>query len=292
MTTPTDVVPHHGGQTLDMGALEVEMRYADVIANSDLVPVAYRKKPGNVLVAWGLGAAMGLDRMESLYRIDVIQGKPCASSELIASNVRKAGHKLRTVVNEAEQWAETTIIRCDDPDNPVTVRRDMQWAKRMGLAQKENYVKQLTTMLSYRSITGAARLACPEALYGVQYTADELQDLGPAADEKTRGPVTAATFTAPKAEEPAMPVLNAAPGKSDAQDAPVTPEQIADLSALFEQAGFETDARTTTFREQRAEYMTEVLGTEVKSTRDITPVQADQVIEALREFIAGREDDQ
>ena len=291
MTTPTDVVPHHGGQTLDMGALEVEMRYADVIANSDLVPVAYRKKPGNVLVAWGLGAAMGLDRMESLYRIDVIQGKPCASSELIASNVRKAGHKLRTVVNEEEQWAETTIIRCDDPDNPVTVRRDMQWAKRMGLSQKENYVKQGPTMLGYRSITAAARLACPEALYGVQYTADELLDLGGDA-EKTRGPVTAATFTAPKVEEPAIPVLNAAPGKSDAQDAPVTPEQIADLSALFEQAGFETDARTTAFREQRAEYMTEVLGTEVKSTRDITPVQADQVIEALREFIAGREDDQ
>ena len=292
MTTPTDVVPHHGGQTLDMGALEVEMRYADVIANSDLVPVAYRKKPGNVLVAWGLGAAMGLDRMESFYRIDVIQGKPCASSELIASNVRKAGHKLRVTINEDEQWAEATIIRRDDPDNPITVRRTSEWAKRMGLSQKDNYVKQLVTMLAHRAITAVARFGAPEALYGVQYTADELQDLGPAADEKTRGPVTAATFTAPKAEEPAMPVLNAAPGKSDAQDAPVTPEQIADLSALFEQAGFETDARTTTFREQRAEYMTEVLGTEVKSTRDITPVQADQVIEALREFIAGREDDQ
>lgn len=272
---------------MGMADLETLMRFAELISESSLVPATYRGKTGNILVAWGLGQAMGLSQMEALYRIDVIQGKPCASGELIASNVRKAGHKLRTVVNEAEQWAETTITRRDDPESPITVRRDMHWAKRMGLSQKENYIRQGPTMLSYRSITAAARLACPEALYGVQYTADELQDgVGGTGDapvvpgEERRGSLAA--FTAPAVAEPDAP--DATPEPTVAS---VTEQQMRELSDLFEQAGFATDPASPVFREQRAEYMSVTLGRDVTSTRDMTADDAARVIEALGDFITS-----
>src|SRR5690606_24184740 len=132
----------------------------------------------NALIAIGLGQAMGLSAAEALYRIDVIQGKPTASAELIASNVRKAGHKLRVEVDEANTSVRATIWRADDTEFPHSVVRDMAWAQKMGLATKDNYKKQPTTMLQWRAISAVARLACSEALYGVTYTPDELADLG------------------------------------------------------------------------------------------------------------------
>lgn len=162
-------------QTLSMSE---QMQFSEIASQGDMVPQAYRGKPANALVAIGLGQAMGLSAAESLYRIDVIQGKPTASAELIASNVRKAGHKLRVEVDEANTSVRATIWRADDPEYPHSVVRDMAWAQKMGLATKDNYKKQPTTMLQWRAISAVARLACSEALYGVTYTPDELADLG------------------------------------------------------------------------------------------------------------------
>lgn len=159
-------------------AIPDQLRYAEVVTQGDMIPQAYRNKPANALIAIGLGQAMGLSPAESLYRIDVIQGKPTASAELIASNVRKAGHKLRVEVDEAATAVRATIYRADDPDYPHTVVRDMAWAKKMGLQSKDNYLKQPLTMLQWRAISAVARLACSEALYGVSYTPDELSDMG------------------------------------------------------------------------------------------------------------------
>ena len=77
------------------GTLTEQMDYARAVSSAQLLPQAYRNKPADIMLAVGLGQSMGLSPAESLYRIDVIQGKPTASAELIAANVRKAGHKLR-----------------------------------------------------------------------------------------------------------------------------------------------------------------------------------------------------
>ncbi len=168
----SEVVKHQPQES----ALSEQMQFAKAVSDGDLLPQAYRGKPANVLLAVGLGAAMGLTPAEALYRIDVIQGKPTASAELIAANVRKAGHKLRVLPGADKCTAQ--IIRADDPEFTFEVTRDMDWAKAMGLHTKDNYKKQAATMLQWRAITAVARLACPEALYGVSYTADELEDLG------------------------------------------------------------------------------------------------------------------
>ena len=172
-----------------------ELSFAQTVADGSLLPQAYRGNPANVLIAVNLGQAMGLGPAESLYRINVIQGKPTASAELIAAQVRKAGHKLRIDKDEARQSVTATIVRCDDPDYPISETRDAAWAKSMGLASKDNYRKQPMTMLTWRAITAAAREACPEALYGVAYTPDEMADFQPEARaaEASAAPRSAAT---------------------------------------------------------------------------------------------------
>ena len=153
--------------------MSVQMDYARAVSTASMLPDNYRNKPADIMLAVGLGSSMGLSPAESLYRIAVIKGKPTASAELIAANVRKAGHKLR--VRGDDTTCTATILRADDPDFEFSVTRDLAWAKGMGLADQPNYKKQPGTMLQWRAITAVARLACPEALYGVSYTPDEIE---------------------------------------------------------------------------------------------------------------------
>lgn len=187
-----------------------ELSFAQTVADGSLLPQAYRGNPANVLIAVNLGQAMGLGPAESLYRINVIQGKPTASAELIAAQVRKAGHKLRIDKDEARQSVTATIVRCDDPDYPISETRDAAWAKSMGLASKDNYRKQPMTMLTWRAITAAAREACPEALYGVAYTPDEMADFQPEA-RATEAPA------APRSAAPAKPKAKKEPARNAAE---------------------------------------------------------------------------
>ena len=152
MTTELEV--HH-----DQGStLHAQMEYARAIAVAHMLPDNYRNKPADIMLAMGLGQSMGLSPAESLYRISVVKGKPTASAELIAANVRKAGHRLRVTGDDTS--ATCIIIRADDPDFEFTVVRDAAWAQAMGLSDQPNYRKQGDTMLSWRAITAAARLAC------------------------------------------------------------------------------------------------------------------------------------
>lgn len=77
-----------------------QMQYAKTVCQGSLVPSAYRGQPANVLIAMDFGRSMGLSPAESLYRITVISGRPSASAELIAANVRRAGHRLRVTKDD------------------------------------------------------------------------------------------------------------------------------------------------------------------------------------------------
>lgn len=154
--------------------LSDQVEYAKLVAVGSMLPAAYRGKPADILIAMGLGASMGLSPAESLYRIHVIQGRPTASAELIAANVRRAGHRLR--VEGDETHAVASVWRSDDPEFEFRAEWNMSRAQKMGLHSKENWRNQPGTMLRWRAITEVARLACPEALYGVVYTPDESED--------------------------------------------------------------------------------------------------------------------
>lgn len=211
MTTATqELAPVQTGMSIAQ-----QIDFANMVAPAAMLPNAYRNRPADIMVAMGLGSSMGLSPMESLYRINVIQGKPTASAELIAAQVRKAGHKLRITKDEASQSVTATIVRADDPDYPFTATRDRAWAESMGLAAKDNYRKQPMTMLTWRAITAVAREACPEALFGVAYTPDEMSDF-PSHPEPAPQPVQAQVAPAPQAAPQAQPVAVPAPQQTPA----------------------------------------------------------------------------
>lgn len=213
--------------------IRTQMQWAKLAAEGDIIPKEYRGKPSNILVAIGFGSAMGLSYADSLYRINVIQGKPTMSAELIASQVRKAGHRLRTYKDEKRQSVKAVIIRKDDPDFEFSEVRDKEWAEQMGLASKDNYQKQPMTMLKWRAITAVAREACPEALYGVSYSPDELDDMPKVDDVRQTDTVEDAGVVdpAPSGEQPVQAVVMS------------TKEQQDHIADLMRQAGVHTTAQ-------------------------------------------------
>jgi hypothetical protein len=157
-----------------------KLQYAERLAESDIVPRAYRGKPANILIAGELGERLGLSWAEALYRIDVIDGTPSLSAELIVSKVREAGHKLRLAYDPESKTAVCSIWRSDDPG--FEYKAEWSWnransiADRDGkkLTDKANWRNYYPAMLRWRAESECANAACPEALWGMGRTAEEL----------------------------------------------------------------------------------------------------------------------
>jgi len=173
----TDIVP-----------MRDKVDWAEKIAQSNLLPKAYQRNPANVLLALEYGTALGISPVVAMQQIHVIEGKPTASAQLIGGLVRNAGHKLRVEFNRQTMTATATIIRSDDPDYEFTAVWTMDRAKAANLTGKGNWRTYPDAMLKARAITEVARDACPEALFGVAYTAEELTPDAPVRVEATLTP--------------------------------------------------------------------------------------------------------
>lgn len=256
------------------------MRYAEALAGASLLPRAYQKQPANVLLALEYGAALGIAPMAAIQGIHVIEGKPTASAGLIGALVRKAGHRLR--VTGDDKHAVCEIVRADDPEFTFRAEWTMQRAQAAGLTGKGVWKQYPAAMLKARAITECARDACPEALAGVNYTAEELGQ-----DD------AAGSFPAPQAAEPAVVVerLHAVPADDDFYAAPAAPlggeaedaagvtdaEVVEDVPADAEAHDKARRAMWAALREQYGsdndacrQEISEALGREVASTSDLT----------------------
>jgi hypothetical protein len=153
-------------------SLNSKVHYAEKLAQSGLLPAAYKKQPANVLYAVEYGEMLGLAPMAAITGIHIIEGKPSASAALIGALVRRAGHRLRVTGNDTKATAQ--IIRKDDPDFVFESIWTIERAKQAGLTGKAVWKQYPAAMLKARAISEAARDACEEALSGVHYTPEEL----------------------------------------------------------------------------------------------------------------------
>ena len=194
--------------------LPAKIAYARELANSGLLPAAYRRQPANVLYAVEYGDMLGLAPMAAITGIHIIEGKPSASAGLISGLVRRAGHKLHVTGNTKS--ATCTITRSDDPEHPFvvtwTLRKnadDNPSAEEAGLLNKQVWKNYPSSMLKSRAITQCARDACEEALYGLHYTPEEL---GAEVDEDGAVVGEIVAEVARPQDDATLQRLNATPG--------------------------------------------------------------------------------
>ena len=159
----------------ELVTIQSQKEYAEILSASNLLPRAYQKQPANVFTAMAMGEALGLKPIEAINSINVIQGKPALSAELMGAMVRRAGHKLRITCTKNPPSATATLIRKDDPDAPFTVTWDEKAAARAGLwMSSPSWQKYPDQMMRARAITEVCRMGAADALSGFVYTAEEL----------------------------------------------------------------------------------------------------------------------
>ena len=249
--------------------VDAQIALAKTMAHSNLLPRQYQQNPANLMWAIQYAEALGVHPMTAVTGIHVIEGKPTASAQLIGGLVRRAGHKLRVTSTDTKAVAQ--VIRQDDPDFTFTVEWTIDKAKAAGLTGKGVWKSYPAAMLASRAITEVARLACPEALFGVIYTAEELgassvDEHGAALDaEPITAEVVAATTT-----------LTAAEHIEEA-----TAAQVKRIHALRNDLGLTED--------QYRAGLEKIAG--VTSSKQLSKSSAGDVIEAMEAGLARRHQD-
>lgn len=178
------------------GTLDERWQYAQALCSAgDLLPKALRNNAAKVFYAFEVGSMLGLHPVAALQGVNVIEGKPTLSPELMSGVVRRAGHKLRVTVEgqlaDLSLQATAVLIRHDDPDFEFTATWTISKAQQAGLltvvdgairARSERglplpWEKYTAAMLKARAIGEVCREGAADALMGVSYIPEELGGL-------------------------------------------------------------------------------------------------------------------
>lgn len=158
-------------------SLDEALKFAEYLADSDLVPKDFKGKPGNVLVAMQWGAELGLKPMQSLQNIAVINGRPALWGDAVLALVLAS-----PACEYIHEWEENGIAHCKakrrgKPEDIQTFGDED--AKKAGLIGKQGpwsqYPKRMKKMRA-RSFTLRDNFA--DVLKGIPI-AEEVMDIEP-----------------------------------------------------------------------------------------------------------------
>jgi len=156
--------------TTEASHFELVCRQADMFAQSNIIPSAYRRKPADIVAAAMAGGAYGWDAMTSLRQFHVIEGSASMKPEAMLGLVRMAGHSV-TVTNESKQ-AVAKGKRFDTGDEH-TATFTMDDAQAAGLAGKKNWKQYPDAMLTWRAVAALCRVLFPDVVLGAGYVPEE-----------------------------------------------------------------------------------------------------------------------
>ena len=158
-----------------LSQVSMTFRTLEAICNTAMVPKQYRGNPHEALGAVLLGREIGLGEMTSLQHIDVIDGSPSLSAEIMTALIRRRGHSMY-----ATDWtADACTIQGTrgDTGDTMTVTFDMTDAKRAGLDGKRNWQQHPKAMLWARAVSQLARTLFPDCILAMHaYTPDDVGD--------------------------------------------------------------------------------------------------------------------
>jgi hypothetical protein len=154
------------------GEFQAQVEMAKYLAGSSLLPAHLRGQPANVFVVLQGARALDVSAFWALQSMHVIEGKLSMAAELMRALVNRAGHRV-TVVERSSQRAVVEIQRSDRTE---PYRAEFTWedAKAAKLTGKTNWQGYPKSMMVARATAIAVRDECPDVLFGMVYTPDEL----------------------------------------------------------------------------------------------------------------------
>ena len=163
--------------TLAPTNMKEAMEFAGLLAKSDIVPKDYQGKPGNVLVAIQWGMEIGLQPMQAMQNIAVINGRPSIWGDAMIALVRACPAFEYISETQTDKEATCVIKRKGEPEAVRTF--SLEDAKRAGLTGKSGpWTQYPKRMMQMRARSWALRDVFPDVLKGM-ICAEEALDSGP-----------------------------------------------------------------------------------------------------------------
>jgi len=158
------------------GSFDLMLRQADILAQSRIIPAAYRNRSADVVAAGLAGQAFGWDLMTSLRNYHVIEGTASLRPEAMLGLVRRAGHSvtLELVAETSGGRAAVASGKRADTGDEHTAKFSELDAKRAGLAGKKNWQTYLDSMLTWRAVSALCRVLFPDVVLGAGYVPEEI----------------------------------------------------------------------------------------------------------------------
>lgn len=260
--------------------LVAEMDYARTISSGAILPAAYRGKPADILIATGLGKAIGIAPAQSLYEIYVVNGRPSPSANLMAALVRRAGHIIR--IKGDARACTATLIRKDDPEFPFEATWTIEQANAAKLTGKDAWKQYPAAMLRARAISEVVRMGASECVLGMDYSREEMQDVEAGQPEVPRFisatvPAEAVTgHEAPSVNDENTAVVDEEPAEVVPEDAPepMKAHTRRKMFALLGELGIDDE-------DEQRRGMANIVGRPVESRGSLTDEEAHKVIDHL-----------
>ena len=282
--------------------VEPVARLATDLANTDFIPAALRGKPAAIAAAMLYGREIGLEPMQALQSIDVIEGRPAISAEMARALALSAGHEIHV----EESTTQRCVVRGRRAGTRdwTTITWTMDDAKRAGLDGRQNWRKHPRRMLQARATSELAHLLFADAVGGMPFTVEEAIDDSDAAGQigaeqpaRTAQRSRRAARPAPAAAEPPPPPADSAPplpgdpgfdgGEPPAEEpsdpnAILTREQVKLIQTLYSGMGVKD-------RGERIASVAKIIGREIASANDLTKAEASTLIDTLQKLGEGPE---
>ncbi len=155
--------------------LDEALKFADYLANSDIVPKDFQRKPANILVAVQWGMELGLQPMQAMQSIAVINGRPSLWGDAVIALVRSSPLCEYVYETDDGETASCRVKRVGEDEQTRTF--SMTDAQQAGLKGKQGpwaqYPKRMRQM---RARSFALRDVFPDVLRGMPM-AEEVQDI-------------------------------------------------------------------------------------------------------------------
>jgi hypothetical protein len=175
---------------------------AQSLAKTSFVPKGFQGRPDEITAAILVGQEIGLSPMAALRSIVMVHGTPSLTANAMRGIVQAKGHRIWV-----ESESATKAVVCGQRLGDEQVQRSewtIQRAEQAGFpAKNPNWKSQPQNMLVSRATSTMARMIASDALLGLAYSKDELEDgLSPEPVKKTVRRKTLAAVPQPELSEP------------------------------------------------------------------------------------------
>lgn len=153
-------------------AMTAAKQLGDALAGTDMVPADYKGKPGNAAAAILYGAELGLNPIQSLQQIFVVQGKPAIYARTAVALVKRHGILVETL----SSTNDSVTVRATDPRTSQVEEStwDIGRAEQAKYTSNAKYKTDPQAMLYAKAAMEVCRKIAPDILLGIPYAREEL----------------------------------------------------------------------------------------------------------------------